>query len=485
MKTEKIPSKYQKDIYNIYTTTNCNIVIQAGPGSGKSHTILELLKLTPKFKKVILLAFNKSIKEELEKKVPANVKVSTLHGLGLSILSKNFGKKLKVNQYKNYILGKKFLDLSRLKQKDRDPYLFLISKIIDMSRLNLASTREEIESVCDRYNITTINGELDDVMEMVEKLEEYNNSTHDEIMIDFTDMIYMTYKYIKKSDFPKYGVVFVDELQDLTPLQKCMIERIIPPINGRFIGVGDKRQSIYAFMGANTEAFESFENRPNTKVLPLSVTYRCGKEIVKEANKVFDGLEAFENNPEGIVRKGNLTEAKSGDFIICRNNLPLIEAWIDIIKSGRKAHILGKDYGNSLLVIINKLSYYPSYVEGVNQILADKEKQLTEKGYQNPKSSSNYQQLVEKLNIIEILKKQFGTFESMKSIIEGIFNDDIADIVLTTGHRSKGLEADRVFFLKRELIPSKYATTSQELFQERCLLYVITTRAKKELIYVD
>jgi len=67
---EKVPSKYQIDIYHEYDTTNSNLVIEAGPGSGKSHTILEMLKRTPIHKKSILVAFNKSIKEELEKKVP-------------------------------------------------------------------------------------------------------------------------------------------------------------------------------------------------------------------------------------------------------------------------------------------------------------------------------------------------------------------------------------------------------------------------------
>jgi len=482
---EKIPSKYQVDIKDAYINTNKNIIVAAGPGSGKSHTILELLKVTPPFKKTILTAFNKSIKEEIQSKVAPNIKVSTIHSLAYSILRKNFCANFKVNTYKNYILGKKCLNLSRLKEKERDVYLFTISKIIDLVRLNLAKTNEEIENICNQYNISIINGELADTVTLIEELAEYNSRDHKDFMIDFTDMLYLTYIKVAPEDYPKYSIVFVDELQDLNSLQKTIIENIIAP-NGRFIGVGDFHQSIYSFMGANVDAFHSFQNRPNTITLPLSVTYRCGKKIVEEANKIFDGLESFEENCEGVVRRGNIEEVEDGDFVICRNNLPLIEAWISIIKQGKRCHIMGKDFGQNLITIITKLSKYPDYIEGVNDILKKKEEQLKEKGISKPKNNVTYQALVEKLNIIEILRKEFGSFERMERKVNEIFNDeDRSGVTLCTGHKSKGLEADRVFFLQRNLIPSKYAETPTELYQERCLSYVITTRAKRELIYVD
>lgn len=487
MKTNKIPSKFQEEIYKEYNNSNCNLIIEAGPGSGKSHTILSMIGMTPKFKKCILVAFNKSIQEELSTKVPANVEVKTIHGLAYSILRKNIFKNFKVTGYKNFILGKKHLNLTKLKVKEVDVYLFLISKIIDLSRMNLCKTREDIEAVCLDYNISTINGEIDDVMKMIVILDKYNRTDQKEVMIDFTDMLYLAYTMVEPELYPKYSVVFCDELQDLNPLQKEIVERIIKHKTGRFVGVGDKRQSIYSFMGANIQAFESFLNRPNTKMLPLSVTYRCSKEVTKEANKIFPGLESFESNEEGEVREGSLEEVKDGDFVICRNNMPLIEAWINIIKQGKKCHILGKEFGKSLMMIIGKLDKCDDYKDGVTSILKKKEDELKSKGFKRPTANNNYQSLVEKLTIINILKTEFGSFEVMKNKIEEIFTDDDKSkgVILMSGHKSKGLETDTVFFLKRDLIPSKYSETPQELYQERCLLYVITTRAKLNLIYIN
>lgn len=480
-------SKYQIEIDDKYRNTNHNIIIKAGPGSGKSFMIKHLLKATPKYLKSILIAFNKSIADELKGDVPEYVKVSTIHSLAYSILRQNTNQNYKVNSFKNYILGKKYLKLDHLKEKQRDAYLFTISKIIDLSRLNLCRTHEEIQTICDIYNISTINGEINDVITLIDKLDEYNNRDSYEFMIDFTDMLYLAYKKVKKVNFPKFNVVFCDELQDLNPLQKVIVESIISPVNGRFIGVGDDRQSIYSFMGSNLESFESFIQRPNTIVLPLSVTYRCGKNIVTEANKVFEGLEPYEMNSDGLVRWGSLSEVEDNDFVICRNNLPLVEAWIEIVKSGKKAHILGKDFGQNLISILNKLTNFKTLEEGIEILLREKEEKLREKGITNPKQTSNYQQLIEKLSIIEILEKEFGSFEKLEKTILEVFSDEEkGGVILMTIHKSKGLEADNVFALNfHKLLPSKYAVTELELYQEKCLKYVCITRARNQLIYAD
>lgn len=479
------PSKYQVAIYKEYDETNNNIIIQAGAGSGKSSTILELLKRTPKFKKTILTAFNKSIKDELENRVSPNVKVSTIHALGFSILRENKPRNYKVSDWKTFNIAKGVLDLRKMKEKEKWAYLHSISKIIDLVRLNLAYTRSEIEQVCNEYNISIVNNEIDDTLDVLQEIDKYNTGYHKQFLIDFVDMLWLPCTQVPASKFPKYAVVFTDELQDLNPLQKFIIESVIHE-KGRFIGVGDDRQAIYSFMGANVQSFESFKNRPNTKVLPLSVTYRCARKITEFANTIFEGLESFEGLEEGIVRNGSLNEAQEGDFVLCRNNLPLIESWISFIRAGKKCSILGKDYGEALIAVLNKLSKYDDYKSGVNDLLEKKEAELKKLGIANPKTSSGYQNLVEKLEIVNVLKKEFGSFEMTKSKVETIFSDtDKTGIRLMTIHKSKGLEAKRVFVLGyNELLPSKYAASPLEMYQEQCLKYVAVTRAKLELVFV-
>ena len=63
------PSKYQKTVYLYMQRGKKNIVVDAVAGSGKSTTIVNALKLIPKNKSVLFLAFNKSIVDELKRKV--------------------------------------------------------------------------------------------------------------------------------------------------------------------------------------------------------------------------------------------------------------------------------------------------------------------------------------------------------------------------------------------------------------------------------
>jgi superfamily I DNA/RNA helicase len=82
------------------------------------------------------------------------------------------------------------------------------------------------------------------------------------------------------------------------------------------------------------------------------------------------------------------------------------------------------------------------------------------------------------------------TVGELKGVIEGLFADfDSAGkpnnaVVLGTVHRTKGLEADRVWVLKPELIPHPMAKAGWQQDQERNLAYVAVTRSKRELYWV-
>ena len=60
------PSKKQQAIYDLWETTDHNILIQAVAGSGKTSTLMELMKMCSPTDKIHYIAFNKSIKEETQ-----------------------------------------------------------------------------------------------------------------------------------------------------------------------------------------------------------------------------------------------------------------------------------------------------------------------------------------------------------------------------------------------------------------------------------
>lgn len=485
-----IPSKYQQDIYRAYSTTKSNLFIEAGPGSGKTTTILNILNLTPFYKKSIFLAFNKSIKEEIKNKVNGKARVSTLHSLGLSLLRKNLNCKLTLKENKVFPLAKKNYEISKYlnarfkEEKKRNHWIYKVCSLYDLFRMNLCSHEEEaLNEIANMYSVDLPKNDMSLILSFFKVVEKNDKEEIQKgsLMIDYTDMIYLPYKLLNKKHYPKYDVVLIDEIQDLNPLQKVLVDNIIDS-SGRFVAVGDSRQSIYSFMGSNLDSLNKFKNSENTLSLPLSVSYRCSRRIVELANTVFEGIESRDDSPNGVVRLGYLREAEAGDFVLCRNNLPLVEAYIDLIGLGRKCTILGKDIGMGLVNLLNT-------IDDINELddkLIEKREELVSNGYKSPENTKQYNDLLEKINILRSIYFRFGSLQKTKQVLLNMFSDEYNDddIILSTVHKSKGLESERVIFLFPELIPSKYAETDLEIYQEKCLYYVAVTRAKNELIFV-
>lgn len=477
--------RYKQDILDLYLTTNKNIFVKATAGSGKTYLLLQLMKHTQPFKRCLFLAFNKSIAEELIRKVPSGVEVSTIHSKAFRTFLNAFHFKPKIVENKNFVIAKKVIDGKTFGENKKRyfSHLYNIINLYNLLNLNLAFTFEDACKVCEMYGEEMNEYIWKDITAIDIKRKKYEDSLQKNSFceLDFTDMLLLTYKYVPDNFFPKYDVLFIDEAQDLNPLQRELILKMIKP-NGRFIAVGDDKQTIYSFQGSNLSSFEILSTKPNTEIMPLSMTYRCGKKIVEVAKEIFpDGIEANEENEEGVVRKGSVFEAKEGDYILCRNNYPLVEVFIKLISQRKKATILGKDFGKSILNILDKINN----LDELDEMLLKCLKLLKEEGIQRPTFHPRYIALQEKCDIIRLVYQSVGgTFISTKELIEEMFDDDkTGSVILTTIHKSKGLEADRVFFLQPDLIPSKYAQTDLELYGERCLKFVAITRAKKELIF--
>lgn len=478
-------SNRQLAIFDAYEQTRKNIAISATAGAGKSQTIIECCKRTSPGKKVLFMAFNKSIAEELKLKVPENIEVNTFHSKGLKVLFYNFSFKMKLSENKCFQLARKVLDIKEIPYKQQMRYLFELQDIWNAIRMNLLVDYErDIPYICIEKDIEF----RDRMIQDIQKIEfEWSKSAlkingNKEFQMDFTDMLWLPYTLLNDENFPKYDVVFLDEVQDQNTLQRELTQQFVKPKFGRLISVGDEKQCIYQFSGSSISNFRLLQNLPNTVVLPLDVTYRCAKRIVEEAKTVFsNGIEYAPNATEGLVRDGDVTEAKDGDFVLCRNNLPLIEVFVILLEKGRKATIKGKDFGEALCAILDKIEK----IEDLEKLKEEKIQKIMEKGvsYQVALQNPTYLNLVEKCSILIQLYRIWNNINELEAHIKQIYTEDIEGVVLSTIHKSKGLEANRVFFLNSNLIPSSHAITQDALYSEMCLKFVAITRAKKELIY--
>lgn len=478
--------EYKQAIVDEYQSTNRNIFVSATAGSGKTFTLCKLAEITPPIKSSIFLAFNKSIAEELGQRLPRTVKASTLHSCALSSLCKAFSLNFALSDSKNFNLAKEKMNFKGVHSKRIPGMIMKICRLYDLMRFNLVQDDvEAIISLGERYG-----EEADEnLAKRAIELRMLNKKIADnyflkggsgKLPMDFTDMLYYATQYVHREDFKQYNVVMLDECQDISPLQFEVVKMCKTP-RGRLIAVGDEKQSIYSFMGSNLDSLQAIKNAPNTVTLPLSMTYRCAQDIVAEACKVFpDGIVAAPGAVKGFVGDGTFKDAQEGDFILCRNNVPLVDAFITLLRQGKKCTILGKEFGDELVSLIDSVED----VWGLEQVLENMISKLQKKGVKSPTKCEAYDKLNEKVNVLLSLYEYFGDLETVRSRIYDIFVENASrGITLSTIHKSKGLESDNIYFLEPELLPSKYATTELALYAERCLKFVAITRARKRLIY--
>jgi Superfamily I DNA and RNA helicases len=464
-------SAYQKDIFRDIAKGTDHTVVIARAGSGKTSTIVEGFKYLPRGKKTLMVAFNKSIADELKQRAPSYVDVMTLHSLGFRAIKQTFGNVVLEND-KSMTLVTSFLgndfDLFELKQS--------ICKCVSLCKGFLIDAPKKIEELMDRFDIETFDLTREKFIEYVIKTLGLCKATKQ--VVDFDDMIWFPFVY--RLNVGKFDVVFVDEAQDLNAAQMAMVMSAVRT-DGRIIAVGDPAQSIYQFRGADSEAIPNFINRLKAKTLPLSVTYRCPKKVVKIAQDVVPDLEAAANAEDGIVADLDVAElikkVKPGDFVLSRTNAPLIKHCLALLKTGVPANIQGRDIGSNLQYFIKKskaktINSFISYVNSWRD--QEVERLMSEK-----KDTSI---AMDKAECLLNLCEGILTIKDLKETIEKLFNDvdDSSKVIFSTTHKAKGLERDRVFVLI-----NTYRYGPGVTGEEANLWYVAVTRAKKELYLVS
>ena len=81
----------------------------------------------------------------------------------------------------------------------------------------------------------------------------------------------------------------------------------------------------------------------------------------------------------------------------------------------------------------------------------------------------------DKVSTLIFLAQLSNSIEDLIEKINMIFSNEITGIVLSTIHKAKGLEADRVFIVRPDLIPSPNNIKAWQAKQEKNLEYVAIT----------
>ena len=493
-------SNYQLAIIDFIKNGNGNLVVEASAGSGKTYTLMKCVEEIPGDKTILLSAFNRDIANVLKRKAKDlyNVNVSTLHGLGLQMLQRNFPNEelvLDEFKYKSYlntnIRSLSSINTFNLSKREYARYMSNIEAFINFGRCYLCETVKDLEFIEDRYDIQPIADEKEVALDILAYGKK--NLTQ----IDYTDMIWLPCVRYCKPLGMQYDWIILDEAQDLSVCQREIVLKC-RKINTRMLFFGDSEQSLYSFASSDPESFKRLKELPNTTSLPLSISYRCAKNIVDFAQKIVPTIEANNDGREGQIKYDvPLDDIKDGDMVLCRNNAPLMQVYVDFIKKGKKCFIRGKDIGLNLknmvkrtgIEVLNKslqedgvfVRLYDTLFDMINEVVS--KYNVT---YYDAVESAAVANRLDMIKALEILSDDINTATELIDKINNIFSDrKSGGISLSTIHKAKGLEADNVYIACKHLMPSSRAKKDWEIRQEYNLMYVAYTRAKNILGFID
>ncbi len=448
--------------------TPAHLVVEALAGTGKTTTAVEclrVLKAAAPASRVLMCAFNKAIAVTLQSRVPAGVDVSTLHSAGLKMLR---GRTINADAGRDALLadlrGRFALGASARVPREESAFAL---RLLGLAKATLVSTSADLVALADAHELTVPLRRDECVAAVQARL-----AVKDAQEIDFDDMVWLPVVTAPPAAFrkPKYDVVIVDEAQDLSPVQL----RLVRLLGRRIIAIGDRHQSIYGFRGADSQAIPRLISELEATVLPLSVTYRCPRSVVSEAQAYVPAFTAADDAPEGTVIEAEdtamLGRAVPGDMVVSRANAPLVKYCLAWLARGQRAEIRGRDMSASLKALADKLDWRVADAIGtweraeVARLNAEQRETAVETAH-------------DKADCMRALRDGVNDPRDIPQAIDAIFAEGRGGIVLTSTHRAKGLESEVVW-----MIADTYGKRDTQ--EERNLSYVAITRSLRELVYV-
>ncbi|MBI4651594.1 ATP-dependent helicase [Candidatus Desantisbacteria bacterium] len=521
------------------------LLIIAGPGTGKTHTLLNRIvylienqNVLPE--SILALTFTRRAAHEmlkrleniLEKKLlKTGIFIGTIHAFGLELLLTEF-------------LQKKNISFSIYTENDSIIILKEIVKNKGLKNINIRNLQKEISLMKNQIEETNKPDPL--FMEIYNCYEEYLKKSH---AMDFDDIIIKAVELLEDSSMllkykKRFSHILIDEFQDINHAQYKLIKSLALG-EKNITAIGDPDQAIYAFRGANVEIFLQFKKDfPTYREAYLETNYRSSGTILKASCEVIEKSRLrIKKNIHTELDKGvnieimNFTSEKQEAEMIAKRIEQMIggasffshdSGWSNNERCENKSFadfaILYRlqAEGNIFEEVFQRhgIPYQRVMTKSEKKSLQEKRAQyllriiqnsydfaaeieLKDMGFQLTGQINLISEAYKKLNYTEITKDLFPSLSS--SLVDEVVNllfkidiykdaEDIEEdtyekmaekVTLITLHGAKGLEFPVVFIAGCEegIIPYLKENEENELEEERRLFYVGMTRAIPACLY--
>ena len=506
-----IPSHFQLKIIDWILRGNGNGCCNAVAGAGKSTTLRIVAKALEESGyrpcDIKVCVFGKANSLDLISKFGDRWKnsISTLNSAGWRLLVKylqiNSSQRGLLKDYKykiicqelNLIIGRNS-KRSLLKDREIIENTGDFLKLIDLIRLcDVKVTTENIIGLSKHFQIERVYKPQDVAFWVRECLNVGEQQAINKQCFDFVDQVWLPVHWNLGAErwFKPYKFVLVDECQDLNEAQKKLVQ-ILAGKNGRILAVGDPNQAVMGFAGADDNSYYNIVKSIDATELPLSICYRCPTSHINLVKELYPDIpiQAMSNAETGVIKQiendSIYRYIQDNDLIIGRKTAPLVSLCIRLISRGKKAIVKGKKIGETLTKEVDEFTKIPGFYWRLFNDCLEQYRQIKINQYQGLDNEDELIEIInDKLDAIQTIYEsnpQCQNEEELKSEIIKLFSDDNAPITLSTCHRAKGLEANRIFIWHPEHMPLIWKNQRNwQLQQEENIHYVALTRSKSEL----
>lgn len=523
----------QKAFWRAVVETDSHLILEALAGTGKTSSIVsaaaQLIENGTAPRDIAFCAFNTHIKEELARKIPPGTQVLTTHQLGLRAIAAGIGAQPKIESNKIWILLEEMeLEgaLPQVASQSKNQFFALVRKLVGLCKNTLtlpceAGKPQEIRAeklrelaLAYEVNICPAAAKTAKTNPHATELQRDADARQDALfqsqlftvvagvfersldltsIVDFDDMLYLPCRFGWAP--PATPILFGDEVQDWNLAQQKLVWMATVDCGGRFIGVGDTHQAIYAFRGADNDAMNRLyralqKSDRGVERLPLTLSFRCPQIATRLAQSIVSDFECLPDARGGRAVECDFETAtahiQKEDLVICRLNAPLVSMAFRLLRAGKPVVFKGDDLGEQARGFLK--SFKEKDGEKLRAaIRAHKTKEMLSMEREG-KTENQIAAFVDKCDCALALCEGAANLEEIEANLQAIFGSKTHKgdgVILHTVHGSKGLEARRVFIIAPETMPLSFVKSEAGKRQEWNLRYVALTRTLDELWFVS
>ena len=459
--------QYTDEQMEVIQSRSARLKVKAFAGSGKTSTAEAYTYARPNTR-FLYIVFNKSAQLEAKARFPRNVNSKTSHGLAYQFVGRHYKHKLRQDLRAADIRAAidpagamTYLSI-RWVADTLKAYLSSGSQVIDTSHA-LEVLPKTQQGYAQRY--ATLARDL--WMAMCNRNNRSVSMIHDG---------YLKIFQLKRIDLGAwYDHIIVDEAQDLNPVTATIVQEQRLPL----MIIGDEHQSIYRFR----KAINGLASIPTTDSLSLTASFRFGPKIATLANSI---LMHYKGEQECLLGYGEDTAIEYAETPGMGRHTKIHRTFAETFNTA----FLNNQAGRRVAWVGGVQSYPLTNVTDLYALFAGRKDQIRDRrlladfsDYESYKDAADQTKDPEMMRLIKIVETYTSAIPNVVATMKATAcPESESDIVVTTAHRSKGLEWDQVVMAddfpdwhSREQAP-------EERDDEANLAYVVVTRAQKRLI---